>query len=376
MRVLFDPLDVLFFRDSRPFAAGDASAAHSGFPLPSVFYGALRTHLLARAGVDFEAYADAERRPTEVPGDLLDVVGTPAQPGTLRVRGPMLASKADGGFLYRAPLDLVEVDEELRTLQPLEAAPESWGAPLPGMRPLGLEGEHERRPGWLGEKAMAGYLAGEALRATDLVGDDAAEDEAGAGAPYAVEPRVGIRVAAGRGTVKEGFLYSAGFLRLGPGYVLGCDVDGLGSLDAPAGSLALGGERRMAEVRTSDAAPLPAPEIERGFRIVLATPAVFEHGWRPAWIGGDGTGELSGLRLRLVAAAVGKPVTFSGWDMAQRRPKPTRRAVPAGSVYHFELLDGDPARVADVFHWQSVSEREADAAAGFGVALVGRSDVV
>ena len=51
-----DPLDVLFFRDGRPFDA--ASRAYGGLPLPRTIAGALRTALLASEGFDFAALHD------------------------------------------------------------------------------------------------------------------------------------------------------------------------------------------------------------------------------------------------------------------------------------------------------------------------------
>jgi CRISPR-associated protein Cmr3 len=38
----------------------------------------------------------------------------------------------------------------------------------------------------------------------------------------------------------------------------------------------------------------------------------------------------------LVSAVIGKPLAISGWDVANKRPKPLRHYVPAGSVYYFE----------------------------------------
>jgi len=41
--------------------------------------------------------------------------------------------------------------------------------------------------------------------------------------------------------------------------------------------------------------------------------------------------------VRSVNFIGGKPVIFSGWDFVTRKPKPTRYAVPAGSVYFVEF---------------------------------------
>ena len=85
---------------------------------------------------------------------------------------------------------------------------------------------------------------------------------------------------------------------------------------------------------------------------------------------------LAGLRAKLVAAAVGRPVTVSGWDLIENIPKPSRRLVPAGSVYFVEL-QGEPDLGA-VRQWVGAlwlqpwaSQPEQDRRDGFGLILVG-----
>jgi CRISPR-associated protein Cmr3 len=48
---------------------------------------------------------------------------------------------------------------------------------------------------------------------------------------------------------------------------------------------------------------------------------------------------LAGVRGQIVAAAVPRAEVVSGWDLAQWRPKPARRAAPSGSVWWLELDD-------------------------------------
>lgn len=72
-----------------------------------------------------------------------------------------------------------------------------------------------------------------------------------------------------------------------------------------------------------------------------------------------------------------RPAVVGGWDLAAGRPKPTRRAVPAGSVYFFELEDGDVDALFDRYFGQSIC-REDDATTlnddgkqGLGLAYLG-----
>ncbi|WP_426755891.1 type III-B CRISPR module-associated Cmr3 family protein [Myxococcus sp. Y35] len=121
---------------------------------------------------------------------------------------------------------------------------------------------------------------------------------------------------------------------------------------APRGPLGLGGRRRLSDVEPLAPGLFDMPDAlarpTRGLRLVLATPAEFRRGWLP-----DGfervagtppcyVGRLPGLDAHVVlrAALVPRPQEVSGWDMVRRRPRPTRRWVPAGAVYFFEKHGG------------------------------------
>ncbi len=89
-----EPLDVLFFRDGRPFAA--ATRATSGQPVPQTLAGAVWTALLTKFGCDFERLAEeVRRRPIR---EAVLAAGTPEWLVEVSVRGPWLArsSVTDG----------------------------------------------------------------------------------------------------------------------------------------------------------------------------------------------------------------------------------------------------------------------------------------
>ena len=46
MRILIEPNDVLLFRESKPFLAGEGHLARSVFPLPQAIAGAIRSKIL------------------------------------------------------------------------------------------------------------------------------------------------------------------------------------------------------------------------------------------------------------------------------------------------------------------------------------------
>ena len=95
--LFFEPLDVLVFRDHRPFVAGQHFLARSVFPLPSVFFGALRAALFEHAGVRFGSF-DSRENPFSALRDKPDdraLLGDADEPGALQLQGPLLALKED-----------------------------------------------------------------------------------------------------------------------------------------------------------------------------------------------------------------------------------------------------------------------------------------
>jgi CRISPR-associated protein Cmr3 len=158
--------------------------------------------------------------------------------------------------------------------------------------------------------------------------------------------------------------------------------------------LPLGGERRIATVRTGESVKFDPLDLPPGFdwsqvqglRLLLVTPALFERGWYPGWLTSD-DGPLAGFAL--VSAATGRPNAISGWDLERGSMNATRSAVPAGSVYFFRLKDepqGEPKRdqaaraqaLESVFttlreQWwlKPVSDLQQDRIDGYGLMLPG-----
>lgn len=164
------------------------------------------------------------------------------------------------------------------------------------------------------------------------------------------------------------------------------DANCLQHLSAPL-MTTLGGERRaawwepgeriadalaMRELTRSTAQYWRSKECRKRLRAVLLTPAYFRTGWWPDWLStASCSGVLPGtdLRLTLVAAATRRWSGVSGWDMELNRPKPTRRLVPAGSVFYFKVAEG----LVDFeeIHMISLCSGEQSRRDGFGLALWG-----
>lgn len=152
----------------------------------------------------------------------------------------------------------------------------------------------------------------------------------------------------------------------------------------------LGGERRVVVWRKSNR-QLPSECLsciqdkvanDEACRVVLLTPAYFTCGSRPTWL----LSKKHNVEVELQAITNGRAQVISGWDFAQVAPghrgglpKPTRRLVPAGSVY-FLKLSGDKAHIkswVEKMWMQCASDDSPDGDKGqyrrdgFGLAAVG-----
>jgi CRISPR-associated protein Cmr3 len=146
-----------------------------------------------------------------------------------------------------------------------------------------------------------------------------------------------------------------------------------------------GGERRLVawkKVATGEPPACPSEVIEQvgelgACRIVLLTPAAFTTGNLPTRL----LEERDSVQPKLIAMALSRYQTVSGWDMAASngpgkplgKPKPTRRLVPAGTVLWLNLEGSVQARREWVKNlwFQCISDTDDDRRSGFGVVVAG-----
>ncbi|PIW88061.1 MAG: hypothetical protein COZ94_01800, partial [Nitrospirae bacterium CG_4_8_14_3_um_filter_41_47] len=50
-------------------------------------------------------------------------------------------------------------------------------------------------------------------------------------------------------------------------------------------------------------------------------------------------GQIDGIGIKLTGACIEKPIGIGGYDFVKNQPKVMKKAVPAGSVYYFELIE-------------------------------------
>lgn len=323
LRLEFEAVDTLFFRDARPFEA--ASRAASGLPTPQTLAGALRTTLLERHGVapakvgglvrEGATFAEALMTCGPVVGGIAEVV----------VKGPWFG--LGNQLLVPAPANLRREKEtgRLVRLDPLASPPPGWRPPMDGMLPLWRWGRSAIEPvdGYLTMEGLRRFLEGGAPEASDILPPSAV---------YAFEDRTGIGIDDVRGAAGEGRIYGIRVLAPRRDAVLVAETTGPARTLAPLvddpAPIRLGGEGRYVRARARpgsiDWPDVAAPGDAR--RLVLLTTPAWFGGWRPD-------------ALRPVSAAVPGYEAVSGWDLARGGPKPNRFMVPAGTVYF--LAGGD-----------------------------------
>ncbi|MDY0170728.1 MAG: type III-B CRISPR module-associated Cmr3 family protein [Thermoguttaceae bacterium] len=376
--LLLEPLDVLFFRDGRPFGASLRGESLST-ALPQTLAGAVWTALLQACDCNFQELTRRVRGGESFRA-ALDALGLPAWIAEVQTRGPWLArvplkNPADAvpEVLFPMPASL-HVPKKANGSEPklVRLTPLAAAEVLPGWKLTRTIAEPALRPLWHrvreATEPARGFLKPEGMRAF-LCGDDIPPDTfLKAEALYGFDHRTGIGISADTMTAEKSLIYTANFLALRTEPAENRQVVMYAEIQLPQGApeglvdgirtIAFGGEgRRVAVHRLPvpfDFAGLSArPSSARGNSlVVLTTPCPCEARWKPA-----------ALADRVVAAAMPGAVAVSGWDLARGGPKPSRFAVPAGSVYFAEgELTNLPLCLAD---------SEADRRQGWGCYLTG-----
>ncbi|WP_126443812.1 type III-B CRISPR module-associated Cmr3 family protein [Sulfuricystis multivorans] len=404
--VFLDPLDVLFLRGNKLFGDPGSFGESLVPPWPSAAAGALRSRLLADAGIDLAAFARGEVSHPQL--------GTPQRPGTFTVTAFQLARRfADGRVeaLHAPPADLVIVDGQekagkptvtVRNLAPTRLAQGlASSAPLP-LVPVLAESQRQKPASgyWLTEAGWRKYLAGHIPEADELVRSSDL---------WALDLRVGVGLDEATRSAAEGRLFSVQAVALrqrhhpdprGAAFDTGFLATVAGATLPQTGPVRLGGDGRAAAITGADwQAPEPYYDDivrARRCRLVLTTPGIFgsplppgegpgvRAGWLP--IGADASQrredgairfDLHGVAGWIVSAAVPRFEVVSGWDLSQWQPKPAQRAAPTGSVWWLELDEGMTAealrKLVERGLWQ---ERDYDAnprrAEGFNRVAIAR----
>ncbi len=375
-------IDTLLFRDGRPFdVAAGGRAETLQMPFPSTVAGFIRTQCGPSEAGDWRGISQA-----------------------VVIRGPLLL--LNGQPVYHAPADAVvlrsSAGHDLMALGP-QAVPASAGCDVPGgmmpAMPLNKlsDGKADSDYKFWAACDMYRWLLDEPVQGSEL------KKISGP----AVDTRTHVAVTP-EGVAEKSKLFTttmttfesyswprtANALRtVSERWSLLCRIyreDGTLSLRRFG---AFGGESRAAIIGPApNAWPSCPPQLAAKLavathvRMILATPAIFQHGWIPAWL--DRTTKtgtppgLQGVELKLVSAAIPRRQAVSGWDLSGQASgqKPVRYCAPAGSVYFFEAkqrdnlsklaMEGWLAPLSDVEHTPQ-GRMDNNLNDGFGLALWG-----
>jgi CRISPR-associated protein Cmr3 len=363
MTISIRPLDTLFFRDGKPFSLGEETWADGVFPpYPSTLFGALRTWYIAQHPAPFSKEAIEQSAKITIIGvgySLCKEVHTCEQ----------AQHYIDFGVGYSLckevhlpmPLDLVAPkgqSEVVIRLQPTEMSGVVSNYPCPILLLPPDKGQVEEvAQGLMTQVDLETYL----YSTKKVFSVKKLEDF------LKTEPKIGIGRNDATLTASDALLYRVG-MRRPVDWEIVVDVqlpDGTISLPQQAFIIKLGAENKVAEVRSFQRSfgIDPAEITLKGnrFKLYLATPAIFDGGWKP---------DLSrhGIRAELVAAAVGKPLSIGGFDMEKGVPKTMYKAVPAGSVYFYETSENLEV-VKERLFGKPISDKMPEQ--GFGIAYVG-----
>lgn len=385
LSVIITPRDPIVARDGRPFGIGQSNHSLSWI-YPSVVAGSLRTMLGKYLDLSF------------TPQDVIDLKA-------IEIAGPFLAD--ENQLFFPAPRDIVvKEDEQTRNRETFAIRPRELevdeGCDLPSnfMHPTIVVGADEdfkpanlpyfwsarKMVDWLCEANMVQFNALPDPKKVNLRSEPDFKNT-----PMKDE-RVHARINKDTGTTREGDLFSTTGLAICPRDKLVVRVITEGLLRIPTDLSTihpLGGERRIVHWGITPVAEdqwncpveiINATQNESRLRLILASPAIFDDGWKPGWLR-DENGILRGtppgappdVVLILRGACVDRWQPISGWSYEQGHvgPKPVRRLVPAGSVYFFEIEAGTIKSLAEQLWLQSISDQEQDRRDGFGLALWG-----
>jgi len=339
---------------------------------PSVLTGSIRTLLGKQAGGNFDEAMVADLKSLDVAGPLLTVgreLYLPAPKDFILRESPDRA-----GFAARPVADLGECCDLPTGLEPI-LLPDTAGDDFkPG-----------KAPAFWSVTQMATWLASETGKHFPA---PAEKTPSGFSAAPEKEDRYHSAIAMETGTAEDGKLFKTVGLAFAHGSAMAARVRCAehsrlkGSLQNLNVLHPLGGERRLAAFRSGSDASWICPNAvaeklkqSNLVRMVLATPAIFEQGWKPGWLDGNWRGSPPGseLKLRLVGSVVERWRPVSGWSLEHGKvgAKAVRRVVPAGSVYFFEV-EGQPDARTLAGRWlEAVSDEPQDRLDGFGLAVWG-----
>lgn len=369
------PRDPLIFRDGKPFTAVPGERSKSmPFPFPATLAGAIRT----RKGTNTTGEFDK----TQIESLL-----------NISVRGPFLVELDENlkitKWYFPAPADALLVTENKTTtryaLAPLNVSETQYSIQDKKLKLIGTKQPVKAKPThnpplyWSWDLIQKWLVNPPDEEAFDLKAPDAMHRPAR-------ETRTHVSIDPKTQTAVAGALFQTSgmeFIQLKQGDPLSKSRQLALTIETTAdfanGMGFLGGERRVIRWENVQGEEAEIPECPQNVkdqikqdghcRLILATPAYFTEGYLS-------TEFEKKYNVKIQAVAMQRYQTISGWDYAANdgrgAPKPTRRLVPAGSVYFIKFEDKSQIQNFINEVWlHSISDDEQSQRDGFGLALLG-----
>lgn len=382
------PKAPLMFRDGRPFGAAD-QANTLPFPLPSTTAGAMRAAWAEQQEFD---YRNAIRLlEKQISGPLLVEITAKqkTKSSTEKLAAVLFPRPADSLCLNHAD------GKRIYRLTPKPVSDDVEGIDLPSgpLLPVFLDSENKEKPAeqaprfWYFQ-SMIEWLTDDSYR-------ELFADTQGVGL-LPVETRTHVAIDPSTLSNRTGQLYQTSGLDFSEQKISRYNEKFSGWKEHNFALLVrfhenhlshtyrtIGGEARLGYIEDAGNLwpELPA-NLEKAisesnhFRIVLVTPAIFDHGYLPGWLNDRLEGSPPGLekvRLRLRAVAINRWQPVSGWQMraigsTPPGARPVRRMAPAGTMYWFEKIEGDSSEISRLW-LGSISDQQSQD--GFGLVLPG-----
>jgi len=346
VNLFIKPYDIFMPRGNSHFGinSGDFGRIKM-LPFPSIFAGALRSHIASRNSSVFNSIASGEA-PLEEP--YRSVLGSIKEPGSFKITDVTLCKRVDSGFeaVFPVPADLVLFENEKNITDIVRLIPKNKPKIIETdnfLPKIALLKAPTKKPAggyYMTECGYGRYLRGEELEAKHFIKESQL---------WKKEMRTGVALSVASRAAEEGMLYTAEALSFAENVGFAIRVAGADELLAKScGDLSLGGDQRAASFIAESAGSIEIPEYDlknieqkKNFKLIMNTPGIFNNGCLPNRINENLYLEYKDFRAKLVCAVVNGYETISGWNMVNNRPKTAMKCVPSGSVYWFEEFEGD-----------------------------------
>jgi CRISPR-associated protein Cmr3 len=343
--------DVLSPRGNQNFGQAGEHASAQLLPWPSVVAGSVRSSVLAANGHNHGDSIKALVNSQDTLARSLALPGTEPSANAFQVGKFCLAEQGSDDKSTASPLIPVPGDVVVTS----DGKTTRINRIKPAALPTGIENGstspalpilRQCKPA----KAMQGWFLNATGWGRYVTGDNIPEDCLVESSEVAARRHcTGIGMDASARRVIDGQLYTAERIEFKQttdrrvGYV--ARIHNSADLIDDNVLLRLGGDGHGASMHQTHLAwpdpPIQAIAKHRRFALVLLSPGLFSNGFGPTelndnqWLGKN-------ISATLQASTTGRSETISGWDLLKNQPKPARRFVPAGAVYWFDNLTGDP----------------------------------